>query len=83
MTHWSEDAQAKDGAGVRDQDAGDPVLPCVENARVIQVLDSDEGTVIDPEVQITPLPPPIEHELRLEPEAPPIEGELQIPEKEG
>ena len=82
MSHWSQDAQSKDGKGMRDQDAGDPVQKCEERVKAIQVLDYTEQAVVDPEVKIDPPAPPLETSISSEPAAAPLEHDLRIVDDE-
>ena len=73
--HWSQDAQAKSGG---DGDAGNPVHACPTRAKVIQVFDANEQTVVDAEVK-TPDPlAPLEPESSVASDTPPLEPDLQI-----
>ena len=78
MSDWSQQAQSKDGKGMSDRDAGSPVHPCVENAKLLPVLDAIEHTVVDPEVQVALATPPVESALTVAEPTPPIEHELRV-----
>jgi hypothetical protein len=77
MSHWSQDAQQKSG-GTGDTDAGSPVHPCVENAKVIQVFDANEHTVLDPELKTPEAAPPLEMTLSHDDPPHPIDHDLYV-----
>lgn len=77
MSDWSQDAQKK-SAGAGDHDAGSPVQPCVENAKVVQVFDANEHTVVQPDLKTPEPAPPLESSVSHEPAAPPVEHQLHV-----
>ena len=77
MSHWSQKAQAKGGAGMGEHKAGDPIHGCVEHARLEPVLDFNEPTVLDPQIKAEPMPVLVAEVTVADP-PPMLESDLRI-----